>query len=257
MRKYGCSPFNIAVIHGGPGAAGEMAPVARELSIAHGVLEPIQTASSIEGQLRELHAVLNENGDVPITLVGYSWGAWLSYMFAARHQRMTQKLIIIASGPFEEEYADSTMKTRLSRLSEEEGTEVRSLIKTFEDSRVKNKDKIFNQFGKLLSKADSYDPIPVKSDVIEVRFDIYHRVWKEAATMRRNGELLRIGEAISCPVVAIHGDYDPHPYEGVRIPLSSVIKEFRFILLKKCGHTPWIEKAAKDEFYDLLRKELP
>lgn len=257
MRKYGCSPFNVAVVHGGPGAAGEMAPVARELSNAYGVLEPIQTASSIGGQLRELYAVLNKNGHIPITLVGYSWGAWLSYLFAARHQRMIQKLIIIASGPFEEEYADSIMKTRLSRLSEEERSEVRSLMKAIEDSRVKDKDKVLSQFGKLLSKADSYDPIPVESDMIEVRFDIYHKVWKEAAAMRKNGELLRIGEAISCPVVAIHGDYDPHPYEGVRTPLSSVIREFRFILLKKCGHKPWIEKAAKDEFYDKLGKELP
>ena len=32
LRTYGEAPFNIAVIHGGPGAAGEMAPVARELA---------------------------------------------------------------------------------------------------------------------------------------------------------------------------------------------------------------------------------
>ncbi|MHA2061833.1 MAG: alpha/beta fold hydrolase, partial [Candidatus Sifarchaeia archaeon] len=32
LRIYGNKPFNIAVLHGGPGAPGEMAPVARELS---------------------------------------------------------------------------------------------------------------------------------------------------------------------------------------------------------------------------------
>jgi len=41
LRKYGKEPFSIAVIHGGPGAGGEMAPVARELSSHWGVLEPI------------------------------------------------------------------------------------------------------------------------------------------------------------------------------------------------------------------------
>lgn len=30
LRKYGNAPFNIAVIHGGPGVPGEVAPVARE-----------------------------------------------------------------------------------------------------------------------------------------------------------------------------------------------------------------------------------
>lgn len=46
-RRYGKSPFITAVIHGGPGAAGEMAPVARELSRTGGVLEPLQTAETV------------------------------------------------------------------------------------------------------------------------------------------------------------------------------------------------------------------
>lgn len=40
LRKYGSEPFTVAVIHGGPGAAGEMAPVAKEISAYRGVLEP-------------------------------------------------------------------------------------------------------------------------------------------------------------------------------------------------------------------------
>ena len=47
-RKYGSAPFNVAVVHGGPGAPGEMAPVARELSSFRGVLEPLQTATTVE-----------------------------------------------------------------------------------------------------------------------------------------------------------------------------------------------------------------
>ena len=58
LRRYGKAPFNVAVIHGGPGAVGEMAPVARELASGWGVLEPLQTATSLEGQIEELRAVL-------------------------------------------------------------------------------------------------------------------------------------------------------------------------------------------------------
>jgi pimeloyl-ACP methyl ester carboxylesterase len=57
-------------------------------------------------------------------------------------------------------------------------------------------------------------------------------------------------------VVAIHGDYDPHPFEGVQQPLSLVISDFRFILLKNCGHYPWIERDAKKRFYEILHEEL-
>ena len=65
-----------------------------------------------------------------------------------------------------------------------------------------------------------------------------------------------LGKNIECPVVAIHGDYDPHPAEGVEKPLASILKNFRFILLQNCGHKPWIEKHAKDIFYEILKQEL-
>ncbi len=76
LRTYGSRPFRVAVIHGGPGAPGEMAPVAKELSSGMGVLEPLQTASSVGGQVRELRTVLKENVDLPVTLIGCSWGGW-------------------------------------------------------------------------------------------------------------------------------------------------------------------------------------
>lgn len=78
LRIYGNKPFNIAVIHGGPGVPGEMAPIAQELSAVRGILEPLQTATSLKGQVQELQTVLKENGDLPVTLIGWSWGAMLS-----------------------------------------------------------------------------------------------------------------------------------------------------------------------------------
>ena len=107
-----------------------------------------------------------------------------------------------------------------------------------------------------MNKADSYDPLPPDSDVLAESPDIYQRVWGEASKLRSSGELLKLGENIVCPVVAIHGDYDPHPAAGVKEPLASVLKDFRFILLRKCGHHPWLERHAKDNFYDTLRKEI-
>ena len=58
FRTYGTGPFALAVIHGGPGAPGEVAPVARELACERGVLEPLQAAASLEGQVEELRAIL-------------------------------------------------------------------------------------------------------------------------------------------------------------------------------------------------------
>lgn len=255
-RKYGPKPFSIAVIHGGPGAAGEMAPLARELSRVGGVLEPLQTAGTLEGQVQELRAVLEENGGLPVSLVGFSWGATLSYILAARYPALVKKLILVSGGPFEHKYAAGIMETRLSRLDQQAGREVVSLMAALEDPATADKDALFARMGRLMSDSDTYEPLSQDSEILEYRYDIYKGVWPQAAELRRSGQLLELGRKIRCPVVAIHGDYDPHPAAGVKEPLSRVLKDFRFILLAKCGHYPWMERQARDEFYSIIKKEL-
>jgi pimeloyl-ACP methyl ester carboxylesterase len=256
LRKYGKAPFNVAVIHGGPGAPGHMAPVARELSSDWGVLEPLQTATSLEGEIEELRAVLEKNGDLPVTLIGFSWGAWLSFIFTANYPAYVKKLILIGSGPYEEKYAAKILETRLSRLSEEEKSEVHSVIEAMNDPAIRDKNKLIARFGKLFAKADAYDPLTLDTEDLEVQYHIYQSVWQEASELRKSGQLLKLGKQVHCPVVAIHGDYDPHPAEGVQKSLSAVLRDFRFILLKNCGHMPWIEKEARGEFYRILKEEL-
>lgn len=248
LRKYGIPPFNIAVIHGGPGAPGEMAPVARELSAFGGILEPLQTAVTIEGQVSELKEVLEEHGDLPVTLIGFSWGAMLSFIFTARHPHLVKKLILIGSGPYEEKYAGRITKTRTSRFGKED---LENFIRLTE-----NLNEALCDFGKLMEKADTYNPLPHKDEVLECNYESFKSVWKEASELRSRGKLLEIGKEICCQVVAIHGDYDPHPFEGVREPLSQVLKDFKFLLLEKCGHKPWIEREAKERFYSLLSNEI-
>lgn len=247
------------MIHGGPGAPGSVAPIARELSVDFGVLEPLQTATSLKGQILELKRVLKEYGDIPVALIGHSWGAWLSYVFAACYPSMVKKLILVGSGPFEQKYVKKLQATRLNHLNQQERREYNSIIKLLNNPRVKDRNMLLDRLGALTSKTDSYDPIPdesKKSDLINIQGDIFYRVWNEAEELRRSGKLLLAGKDIRCPVIAIHGDYDPHPAQGVRKPLSSMLKNFRFILLKNCGHYPWLERKAKGKLYEILRKEL-
>ncbi len=260
LRKYGIEPFRAVVIHGGPGAPGEMAPVAQELSSMGGVLEPLQTARTIKGQIEELEEIVTKKGNPPVTLIGWSWGAWLGFIFAAQRTALVKKLILIASGPFEERYAQNIMKIRLSRLGEKESAEVLFLINSLEEPTMadkgRNKNAALMRLGRLISKADSFDPLPHSSYALGCQYDIFHNVWAQAIELRRSGRLLGYGKSIKCPVIAVHGDYDPHPAEGVSRPLSRILKDFRFTLLRKCGHTPWIERLAKDKFYELIRSEL-
>jgi pimeloyl-ACP methyl ester carboxylesterase len=168
---------------------------------------------------------------------------------------LIRKLILISSGPFEEKYSRDIMKKRLSRLVDAERQETLSLIDSFNVPNRDNMSKKMARFGQLISRADSYDPLPHADEVVGMQFRVFQGVWKDAEQLRRSGELLKSGKHIQCPVLAIHGTYDPHPAEGVEKPLSGVLKEFRFILLRNCGHTPWIERQARDEFYKILKRE--
>lgn len=256
LRKYGRKPYRVAVVHGGPGAPGEMAPVARELSSVTGVLEPLQAARTLEGQVRELEVVLEKHAALPVTLIGFSWGALLSFIFAARYPSFVRKLILIGSPPYEDKYAADITQTRLSRLSEKERSKALSLMQSLNDSSLAHKNETMARLGELLSKADSYDLLPHNDEKLECRYDVFQGVWGEAEYLRSSGKLLKLGKLVKCPVVAMHGDYDPHPATGVIEPLYRILKDFRFILLEKCGHRPWLERAARDRFYAILRQEL-
>ena len=272
----------MAVVHGGPGAVGEMAAVALELSSDGGVLEPLQTEESLQRQVEELKSQLQEHADLPVTLIGFSWGAWLSLILAAQYPHLVDRLILIGSGPLEQKYVHKIMETRLSRLSEAEREEAISIVAVLEEQndtidgrRGQEKKTALALMGELFRKTDSFDPIEGKStepvriasdstscetecceSIQECNPDIYQSVWKEASLLRQKGELLEVCKRIRCPVIAIHGDYDPHPAEGVREPLQAVLKSLRFVLLENCGHKPWIEKRARGKFYTTLREVL-
>jgi pimeloyl-ACP methyl ester carboxylesterase len=258
LRAYGVAPFRVAVIHGGPGAAGEMAPVARRLADKHGVLEPIQTELSVQGQVEELRNVLLSEATLPVILVGYSWGAWLSILLASTRPELVRKIVLVSSAGFTESSAKGLKDRRLSRLRDEERAEFQAAVAGLNDPEIQHKDALLSTLGRLASKADAYDPTDDAEDPdpIPVSAEIFRRVWGEAAEMRRTGALLHYAQSLTCPVVALHGDSDPHLAAGVFEPLSASLADFRPVLLTKCGHTPWRERHARERFYEVLLAEI-
>jgi len=198
LRKYGSPPFNIAVIHGGPGAPGEMAPVARELATITGILDPLQTRATLEEQVKELKDILEGHGDLPVTLIGFSWGAMLSFIFTALNPRFVKKLILVGSGPYEEKYAINIMSTRISRFGKEDWKHFLSLDKVLNNSIAKNKNEAFCSLGKLISKADTYDLLPHEDEVIKCSYRIFKGVWEDAHELRSSGKLLKLGTKVTC-----------------------------------------------------------
>src|SRR5216684_3410965 len=104
VRSYGSSGPQVIVVHGGPGACGSMAPIARALADSFRVLEPFQSgvASTVAGHVADLHEVVESCSDsVAPALVGHSWGAMLSLAYAAAHPDKFGPIALICSGTFD------------------------------------------------------------------------------------------------------------------------------------------------------------
>ena len=255
-RIYGEYPYGVAVIHGGPGAPGSVASVARELSKTFGVLEPLQTKNTLDGQVKELKGLLEEHGELPIILIGWSHGSGLSTLLAARHPDIVRKLILIGTTPFEAKYQDEITRDRLLRLNEEERAEFFSLAEIILDPGNEDRSVAMARLFRLIARSEYYALLSRPDEVLEYQPDINISIGQEWRKLQDSNELMKIIFDIRCPVVAIHGDYDVNPAEAVRKQFSQVIKDFKFVLLEKCGHTPWYEKYAREKFYAILKEEI-
>lgn len=259
VRFYGEKPFKAALIHGGPGAAGDMKIVCETLSKDFGVLEPLQTQKSIEGQLSELKDTLEKHAPSPIVLIGHSWGAMLSFMFASKYPHLVKKLVMVSSGNLEAKYASKMQENRTEKfgqLSDHDKHTLEHLQEVLQDKLHPNRNQAFATYGTMMNKLDAYDPCPIEVDTSLYNADIFHAIWTEASTLRNSGQLLEMGKNIRCNVTAIHGEDDSHPAHGVKASLEKVIQQVSFFTLEKCGHTPWLETHAKDDFYALLLDEM-
>lgn len=255
LRTYGAEPYDLVLLHGGPGAPGSFESLARRLSISFGILEPFLLSFSIKDQIEELYSIVEQHSSGPLFFIGHSWGAWLGCLFASSYPEQVRKVIMIGAPPFSEEFAPKINETRNSRLTDSEKKDFTMALQQLE---VVNPDSNILPpiLATLLSKTDIFEALAGEKITSKFYPDVYRSIWTEATAMRRTGRLMEYVKEIRCPVVAIHGDFDPHPAEGVRNPLAEILPNFRFNLIERCGHYPWKEKFGKDILYKILYKEM-
>ncbi len=255
FRLYGNSPRKIVLLHGGPGAQGSLSPFAERLSHSAGIIEHLQSGHSIDELLMEIEEIIDAESRPPVYIAGHSWGAWLGILFASARPDLVKKLILIGCAPPDREYEPMVERERDSRLTADERMRVDEFRKTFPFMDAEHKEEAFLEFSLLMTKIDSWRPGSVMNDLSEYDYQSFEEIWPPALELRNQGSLLSSCSDIKCPVTAVHGSYDPHPAEGVKM-LSRIIKDFRFVSLDKCGHYPWSETLASDEFYSVMLREL-
>lgn len=249
VRLYGNAPYKIVLVHGGPGAIGSLKGFAKELNELSqvGDVEALQSKYSIDELIEELYNQIKDNCKEKVSLIGHSWGAWLVAFFAEKNPELVENVILVGSGPLEDKYVSEIGAQRMENLSEEDGQIFHRLINN------QATDEDMAKISKVFEKSDNYcieNQDLHRADRTDSQ--MHNMVWEEAAKLRTDGTLLTSFKKIQSKLFLIQGEIDPHPVKGVIVPLQENGIKCEAYVLEKCGHSPFMEKYAKEKFYKIL-----
>ena len=99
---------------------------------------------------------------------------------------------------------------------------------------------------------------PISTDTEDAWYDGagHDQTWSDMLRLQESGRHPAAFAAIRCPVRMIHGAEDPHPGASIRASLAPYIPHLEYHELQRCGHYPWLERGAREEFLATLRRLL-
>ncbi len=258
VRSYGGGSPPVVLLHGGPGAPGHLAPLARELGQSFQVLEPLQRRSGARPLTVAQHvADLAEVALEQALYVGSSWGAMLGLSFAAAHPRQVTGLVLIGCGSYDPQSRESYLRSMEARLTDADVEHFERLRSSLnEASDCDEQDLFFTQLGEMASKAQAYDPIPGASFGERCDYRAYLETWNDVLRLQSEGIEPAAFRVIEAPVLMLHGADDPHPGPSTFETLRACLPQIEYLEFEHCGHLPWLERQARNHFLSVLRRRL-
>ena len=246
----------VLVLHGGPAAVGGVALLAEGISGSCHAMEPWQRGSggaplTVARHIADLHELAMDLGeDSRVAIVGHSWGAMLALCYAAEHPDKAGPIALIGCGTFDqacrnhmratiEERTDDDLRSRIRRVASDTSAPADQFIQTFKLTR-----HIYDY--------DPLDPYPEKEESEPFDLKAYDETWSDMRRRQDDGVYPQAFAAIESPILMLHGEYDPHPGKMIRDSLLPYLPQLEYHEYERCGHSPWIEKAARDVFFSAL-----
>lgn len=256
VRRYGKTGPLVIVLHGGPAAVGDAAPIAKGLAKSFRAVEPWQRGSgseplSVARHVADLHELATDlGGESPIAIVGHSWGAMLALCYAAEHPDNSGPIVLVGCGTFDpvarvrlrstiEDRMDDDLRLQLRRISADLADPADQFIRAFKLTR-------------RLYDFEPADPYPDKEESEPFDVQAYDETWNDMARRQAEGVYPGAFGAIESPVLMLHGANDPHPGTVIRDSLLRHIPQLEYREFERCGHSPWIERFARDEFFSVM-----
>ena len=256
VRRYGEAGPLVFALHGGPAAVGDVAPIAKRISKSFRAVEPWQRGSgnmplTVARHIADLHELaIDLSGNSPLAIVGHSWGAMLALCYAAEHPSKAGPIVLVGCGTFDQAARSRMQATIEERMDHVLRDKLRRLSTEFTDPTDR-----FMQTFKLTRHLFDFDPIgPYPEEEQSEPFDLkaHEETWNDMARLQANGTYPGSFEAIESPVLMLHGQYDPHPGKMIRDSLIDHLPQLEYHEWERCGHSPWIEKSARDDFFSVI-----
>lgn len=253
VRHYGKTGPLVFVLHGGPAAVGDVAPVAKGISASFHAVEPWQRGSggvplTVARHIADLDDLVTDiGGDPPVAILGHSWGAMLALCYAAKHPSKVGPIALVACGTFDQAARNQMQATIEERMDDD----LRNRIQRLSSGAADPADVFIGTF-KLTRHIFDLDPINPYADKEECEpFDLkaHDETWSDMQRLQDAGTYPKAFAAIESPVLMLHGQYDPHPGMMTRDSLLPYLPQLEYHEYERCGHSPWIEKSSREVFF--------
>jgi proline iminopeptidase len=190
-----------------------------------------------------------------ISLLGHSWGGFLAMQYAMTHPEHVDKLILSNSMPASSEGFSLFLKEYTRRIApyQEEMDKIRQ-TQAFKEG---NPDLV-ERYNRMMFRTYCY--IPEKADLLNLRMTptaavngekvgtIFHQT-----LLSKPFDLHAQLRNLNIPTLILHGDFDPVPPITAQHTHEN-IKNSKYILIKHCGHFPYVEQP--DEFFTDIKEFL-
>ncbi len=255
----------IVIVHGGPGLdhsyfLPQMAKLAETHKLiffdhrAHGrSASPADTnAMMLDNFVEDIEGIRKALDLKKINLLGHSWGGLLAMSYAIKYPDNLNSLLLVNSVGASSDFREQMASIQQRRITPEDSLARASLLQS--DDFRKRSPKALAEFFRIAFRGAFYNR--ALADSLTLVFN--ENYVRNSAMLKHMGrdktflsyDLHQKLMGIKCPALIIHGEADTLPSEAAQ-KIHQHIKNSEMIVLKNCGHFPYIE--TPQEFFGIIR----
>ena len=255
-QSYG-SGTPVIVVHGGPGLDHTyLLPQLADLSDEHklifydqrgsGKSEAVvdSTTITLDNFVEDLEALRRELKIEKVNLLGHSWGGFLAMNYALKYPDNIDKIILISTIPASSDYVPEFLEQRENRRTEEDKILLNEIMSS--ENFLNGDAEFMENFTRLFFKSYFHNQELVNELTLNFSertagnfIPIYTLMSKYFTDYDLSQQLSELQNKI----FLIHGDDDVIPLLYIE-ELNSILPNAELVILKDCGHFPFVENKT-------------